>query len=113
MKQSWFDIASYNQLVKIFLSQCMMNTKRKYLGLVMYNKICAYFNVLCQKMESKDRQVLKTKGCNGAEVLKFWILVLLTFIHNTSTERTASRDRKQNAGNAGFKWIFQNMKTTS
>ena len=76
------------------------------------DKICAYFNVLSQKMESKDRQVVhsqKTKGCNGAEVLKFWILVLLTFIHNTSTERTASRDRKQNAGNAGFEWIFQNM----
>ena len=36
----------------------------------MYNKICAYFNVLCQKMESKDRQVLKTKGCNGVDVLK-------------------------------------------
>jgi len=25
----------------------------------------------------------------------------------------ASWDRKQNAGNAGFKWIFQNMKTKS
>ena len=45
----------------------------------MYNKICAYFNVLCQKMESKDRQVLKTKGCNGVDVLKSEDFVISTY----------------------------------